>query len=119
MSDDGSLYDSEDESSHRLEDHHNPHNFNYIHQPYSDNSTNQQSDTSDEEFDDDDESPVCRICRGEATPSEPLFHPCKCSGSIKYVHQNCLQEWLEKSNKPNICDLCHSKFKYEKGKYIF
>lgn len=34
------------------------------------------------------EMPLCRICRGEATELEPLFHPCKCSGSIKYVHQN-------------------------------
>jgi E3 ubiquitin-protein ligase MARCH6 len=30
----------------------------------------------------------CRICRSEATPQEPLFHPCKCSGSIKFVHQD-------------------------------
>ena len=31
----------------------------------------------------------CRICRAESTEAEPLFYPCKCSGSIKFVHQ----EW--------------------------
>lgn len=35
-----------------------------------------------------DDDQVCRICRSEATPNEPLFHPCKCSGSIRYVHQD-------------------------------
>ncbi|VVT58895.1 uncharacterized protein SAPINGB_P006438 [Magnusiomyces paraingens] len=57
---------------------------------------------------------VCRICRGENSESEPLFHPCKCSGSIKYVHQDCLKEWIEKSNKHMVCDLCNTKFKFSK-----
>lgn len=34
------------------------------------------------------EQDTCRICRGEALVDEPLYHPCKCSGSIKFVHQN-------------------------------
>lgn len=34
-------------------------------------------------------SDICRVCRGEATAQQPLFYPCLCSGSIKYVHQ----EW--------------------------
>ena len=38
---------------------------------------------------------TCRICRGEGTRTEPLFHPCKCSGSIKFVHQ----EWYVSSNR--------------------
>jgi E3 ubiquitin-protein ligase DOA10 len=32
---------------------------------------------------------ICRVCRSEGTLDQPLFHPCKCSGSIRYVHQ----EW--------------------------
>lgn len=35
------------------------------------------------------EPETCRICRTEGTEKEPLFYPCKCSGSIKFVHQ----EW--------------------------
>lgn len=56
---------------------------------------------------------ICRICRGEATPEEPLFFPCKCSGSIKYVHQDCLMEWLSHSQK-KYCELCKTSFRFTK-----
>ncbi|KAK4988289.1 hypothetical protein LTR50_004022 [Elasticomyces elasticus] len=56
---------------------------------------------------------TCRICRAEATPTEPLFYPCKCSGSIKYVHQQCLMEWLSRSNKKH-CELCKTPFRFTK-----
>lgn len=56
---------------------------------------------------------TCRICRGEATPEQPLFYPCKCSGSIKYVHQNCLMEWLSHSQK-KYCELCKTPFRFTK-----
>jgi E3 ubiquitin-protein ligase MARCH6 len=55
----------------------------------------------------------CRICRGEGTPEEPLFYPCKCSGSIKYVHQDCLMEWLSHSQKKH-CELCKTPFRFTK-----
>ncbi|KAI0481801.1 hypothetical protein F4859DRAFT_476048 [Xylaria cf. heliscus] len=64
-----------------------------------------------------DDAPVdldtCRICRGEATDDEPLFFPCKCSGSIKYVHQDCLMEWLSHSQKKH-CELCKTPFRFTK-----
>lgn len=56
---------------------------------------------------------TCRICRGEATSTEPLFFPCKCSGSIKYVHQDCLMEWLSHSQKKH-CELCKTPFRFTK-----
>ncbi|PKS10134.1 hypothetical protein jhhlp_001884 [Lomentospora prolificans] len=56
---------------------------------------------------------TCRICRGESTPDEPLFYPCKCSGSIKYVHQDCLMEWLSHSQKKH-CELCKTPFRFTK-----
>lgn len=56
---------------------------------------------------------TCRICRSEGSPSEPLFHPCKCSGSIKFVHQECLIEWLGHSNKKH-CELCKTPFRFTK-----
>lgn len=34
---------------------------------------------------------ICRVCRLEGTSEQPLFYPCRCSGSIKYVHQ----EWYK------------------------
>lgn len=33
------------------------------------------------------EAPECRICGGGAEPGSPLFYPCKCSGTIRYIHQ--------------------------------
>ncbi|KAL7943337.1 hypothetical protein V8C42DRAFT_328794 [Trichoderma barbatum] len=56
---------------------------------------------------------ICRICRGEGTSAEPLFFPCKCSGSIKYVHQDCLMEWLSHSQK-KYCELCKTPFRFTK-----
>ncbi|KAG9236727.1 hypothetical protein BJ875DRAFT_210336 [Amylocarpus encephaloides] len=56
---------------------------------------------------------TCRICRGEGSGTEPLFHPCKCSGSIKYVHQDCLMEWLSHSHKKH-CELCKTPFRFTK-----
>ena len=48
---------------------------------------------------DEPEADVCRVCRMEGSMSRPLFHPCHCSGSIRYVHQECLIEWLRVSKK--------------------
>lgn len=57
---------------------------------------------------------TCRICRGDGTDDNPLFHPCKCKGSIKYIHESCLMEWISSKNvdisKPGTtadCDICH------------
>ena len=60
-----------------------------------------------------DEPDTCRICRGEGSQEEPLFYPCKCSGSIKFVHQNCLMEWLSHSQKKH-CELCKTTFHFTK-----
>lgn len=51
------------------------------------------------------------MCRGEATEQSPLFYPCLCSGSIKYVHQECLVEWLKHSKK-RYCELCKFPFSF-------
>ena len=60
-----------------------------------------------------DDLDTCRICRGEGSREEPLFYPCKCSGSIKFVHQNCLMEWLSHSQKKH-CELCKTPFRFTK-----
>ena len=40
---------------------------------------------------------ICRICYiGEIdNNSNPLIRPCKCSGSMKYIHYKCLLHWLK------------------------
>jgi E3 ubiquitin-protein ligase MARCH6 len=62
---------------------------------------------------DKDDADTCRICRGEGSVDEPLFYPCKCSGSIKYVHQECLMEWLSHTQKKH-CELCKTSFRFTK-----
>ena len=60
-----------------------------------------------------DDRDYCRICRGEGNEELPLFYPCKCSGSIRYVHQDCLMEWLSHSQK-KYCELCKATFRFTK-----
>lgn len=59
------------------------------------------------------EHDLCRICRSEGSRQDPLYYPCKCSGSIKYVHQDCLKEWLSHSQKKH-CELCKTPFRFTK-----
>ena len=69
---------------------------------------------------------VCRICYGEEESEDnPLVQPCTCSGSMKYIHLNCLKTWintsvnikLESTEYCNIysykeaeCELCKTNF---------
>ncbi|KAN0062480.1 hypothetical protein ACQY0O_005011 [Thecaphora frezii] len=59
------------------------------------------------------EGDSCRICRGGAEVDQPLYHPCKCTGSIRYCHQDCLVEWLQHSRK-KYCELCNHPFLFLK-----
>ena len=55
----------------------------------------------------------CRVCHGEAEENRPLFHPCRCDGSIKFVHQDCLQMWLKVSKQARPkCELCGEHFHF-------
>ena len=69
---------------------------------------------------------ACRICYiDEETIDNPLIQPCICSGSMKYIHLNCLKKWLSTSvfieieSQENFkvyqyrqaeCELCKTKF---------
>jgi pSer/pThr/pTyr-binding forkhead associated (FHA) protein len=41
----------------------------------------------------------CRICLGEEEDDEveenPLISPCKCNGTMQYIHLECLKKWLD------------------------
>lgn len=38
----------------------------------------------------------CRICLSDQqTPEDPLISPCKCAGTMKFIHLKCLREWLQ------------------------
>ncbi|KAI3509502.1 hypothetical protein L1887_24831 [Cichorium endivia] len=60
---------------------------------------------------DDEEEDVCRICRNSGDADNPLRYPCACSGSIKFVHQDCLLQWLNHSNARQ-CEVCKHPFSF-------
>ena len=68
---------------------------------------------------------ICRICYQEDDEEKnPLIQPCLCSGSLKYIHLNCLKQWIGTRNCVRIdnneycniflikeidCELCKNK----------
>lgn len=56
-------------------------------------------------------SKTCRICLcGGHSDDNPLIAPCRCRGSIEYVHQKCLRAWT--SSRLNLQDKPHGSFCY-------
>ena len=78
------------------------------------------------EKDDNQKYKICRICYLEDdTIENPLIQPCICSGSMKFIHLDCLKHWLQtsifvkiESNRDSTlylfktpeCELCKTKF---------
>lgn len=55
----------------------------------------------------------CRICL-ENDNEYKLISPCRCSGSMKYVHHKCLCSWMEETtnNDSRIkCEICNYEYK--------
>ncbi|XP_040188683.1 E3 ubiquitin-protein ligase MARCHF1 isoform X2 [Rana temporaria] len=64
----------------------------------------------DDEWGDDLE--VCRICHCEGDEENPLITPCRCTGTLRFVHQACLHQWI-KSSDTRCCELCKYDFVME------
>ncbi|XP_058292843.1 E3 ubiquitin-protein ligase MARCHF1 isoform X2 [Hylobates moloch] len=52
---------------------------------------------------------VCRICHCEGDEESPLITPCRCTGTLRFVHQSCLHQWI-KSSDTRCCELCKYDF---------
>lgn len=55
---------------------------------------------------------TCRICM-EAEPVGSLVSPCRCRGTMKYVHRECLQKWRATSSNQRSyyrCDQCQCRY---------
>ena len=38
---------------------------------------------------------TCRVCLSDEESSDnPLLAPCKCAGSMKHIHYECLKNWF-------------------------
>ncbi|XP_043709481.1 probable E3 ubiquitin ligase SUD1 [Telopea speciosissima] len=78
---------------------------------YSPLSPADNNDVASKYDEDEDEEDVCRICRNPGDAENPLRYPCACSGSIKFVHQDCLLQWLNHSNARQ-CEVCKHAFSF-------
>mmetsp|Transcript_9719 Transcript_9719/g.27290 ORF Transcript_9719/g.27290 Transcript_9719/m.27290 type:complete len:749 (+) Transcript_9719:76-2322(+) len=57
----------------------------------------------------------CKICLVDAEEGGgDLLRPCLCRGSIKYVHESCLKEWIQSYIRANervpSCEVCKSEY---------
>ncbi|XP_014118722.1 PREDICTED: E3 ubiquitin-protein ligase MARCH1 [Pseudopodoces humilis] len=52
---------------------------------------------------------ICRICHCEGDDESPLITPCRCTGTLRFVHQACLHQWI-KSSDTRCCELCKYDF---------
>ncbi|ELK24667.1 E3 ubiquitin-protein ligase MARCH1 [Myotis davidii] len=52
---------------------------------------------------------LCRICHCEGDEESPLITPCRCTGTLRFVHQSCLHQWI-KSSDTRCCELCKYDF---------
>ncbi|XP_041075752.1 E3 ubiquitin-protein ligase MARCHF1-like isoform X2 [Polyodon spathula] len=52
---------------------------------------------------------ICRICHCEGDNESPLITPCHCTGTLHFVHQACLHQWI-KSSDTRCCELCKYDF---------
>ncbi|CAG9325983.1 unnamed protein product [Blepharisma stoltei] len=63
----------------------------------------------------------CRICLDSSRRDE-LIAPCKCKGSLKFVHKSCLKQWLDacpkQDDEAHFCELCKCKLDI-KFRYIW
>ncbi|XP_078725741.1 E3 ubiquitin-protein ligase MARCHF7 isoform X3 [Lampetra fluviatilis] len=70
---------------------------------------------------DEEEGDICRICQMSAVaPGNLLVVPCSCTGSLQYVHQDCMRRWLEAKIKSGAelsavlhCELCKQLLRFE------
>lgn len=50
----------------------------------------------------------CRICFDTSSSSNQLINVCKCTGSCKYTHFECLKHWVDMRTVVNVRDYCIS-----------
>lgn len=53
----------------------------------------------------------CRFCLMDGL----LISPCKCKGSIGYIHPTCLEKSKQYSRTPDICPICLTQYDTRKN----
>ncbi|GAA5859571.1 hypothetical protein JCM8547_006146 [Rhodosporidiobolus lusitaniae] len=63
------------------------------------------------------DQPTCRICFDgpDEEVGNKLFSPCHCKGTMRYVHQACLEEWRKRSRRTFFsCTSCGYEYKFRR-----
>ena len=60
---------------------------------------------------------VCRYCYMDNFQNS-MIAPCKCDGSVKYVHIYCLERWRRLKNNPSRCEICNKKYKIPRNRIV-
>ena len=62
------------------------------------------------------ENGQCRICLEGHIEGNMLIAPCKCTGSVQFIHEECMRHWIEKNREKKIsqirCELCKQPITY-------
>lgn len=64
------------------------------------------------------EAPICRLCWSEADDGwgGDLLSPCRCSGSLQFIHRRCLLDWQRTLRSQGLgrrathCELCKTQY---------
>lgn len=74
-----------------------------------------------------DEEKVCRMCFSsqdelgdDGMTLGRLIAPCHCDGSMRYVHDTCLDQWRRKSSAAEaarVCGQCHARYRFKRTRY--
>jgi len=56
---------------------------------------------------------VCRICHvSNSSPEDELISPCRCKGTAKFVHRECLNDWRRvKRRRSYQCEICEAHYR--------
>jgi len=69
-----------------------------------------------------DDEKQCRIClQGYDAALGRLIKPCKCDGSIRYVHVECLNRWRRASTSKSAffeCPQCHYRYAFARTRVV-
>lgn len=58
---------------------------------------------------------TCRICL-DNEDQNLMISPCRCNGSMQFVHTSCLNEWRSQSYNSDKCTICNQYYtiRYER-----
>lgn len=63
-----------------------------------------------------DQDPFCRICHEDKSCGK-LISPCKCKGTLRFMHEECLNKWM-KVKIGSDCEICGSFMSVKRDNHL-